>query len=182
MNTATYFLIITKYKDTGILNYTTLSKIFSVSDKTIKEYINYFEDVFLLKRLDKFHNKQKERIKSSKKIYASDNGFLEIATSSSKNFGDKLENIVFNILNQNCDELTYFKDGKEIDFKCKDYLYQVSYDISNEKTRKREMDAFKYLDSQNNSKHYIITYNENGVKDDIQIESLEQFILQPPNV
>jgi len=68
---------------TGQLNYTTLSDTFDVSDKTIKEYINYFEDVFLLKRIDKFHNKPKERIKSSKKIYALDNGFIQIAP---KNF------------------------------------------------------------------------------------------------
>lgn len=52
---------------TTILNYTTLSKTFEISDKTIKEYINYFEDVFLLKRVDKFHNKEKEQIKSQKK-------------------------------------------------------------------------------------------------------------------
>ena len=37
---------------TGQLNYTMLADTFSVSDKTIKEYLNYFEDVFLLKRLD----------------------------------------------------------------------------------------------------------------------------------
>ena len=163
---------------TGVLNYTTLSKTFSVSDKTIKEYINYFEDVFLLKRMDKFHNKQKERIKSSKKIYALDNGFLQIASSNSKNLGNRLENMVFNILNQNCNELTYLKDGKEIDFKCEDNLYQVSYDISDDKTRKREMDAFKFLDSQSKLNHYIITYDENRIEDDIQIESLEKFIFE----
>jgi len=163
---------------TGVLNYTTLSKTFSMSDKTIKEYINYFEDVFLLKRLDKFHNKQKERIKSTKKIYALDNGFLQIAQTNSKNLGNRLENMVFNILHQSCDELTYLKDTKEIDFKCEDYLYQVSYDMSDEKTRKREIDAFKSLDSENKCKHLIITYDENSVNDDIEIESLENFIFK----
>ncbi len=163
---------------TGVLNYTTLSKTFSMSDKTIKEYINYFEDVFLLKRMDKFHNKQKERIKSSKKIYTLDNGFLQIASSNSKNFGNRLENMVFNILNQSCNELTYLKDSKEIDFKCKDYLYQVSYDMSDEKTRKREIDAFRFLDVQSKCKHYVITYDETKIENDIEIESLEQFIFQ----
>lgn len=161
---------------TGVLNYTTLSKTFNISDKTIKEYINYFEDVFLLKRMDKFHNKQKERIKSSKKIYALDNGFLQIASSHSKNLGNKLENMVFTILNQTCDELNYLKDTKEIDFKCKENLYQVSFDMNDSKTRKREIDAFKFLDSKNKCNHCIITYDENSVENGIEIVSLETFI------
>jgi len=161
---------------TGVLNYTTLSKTFGISDKTIKEYINYFEDVFLLKRMDKFHNKQKERIKSSKKIYALDNGLLQIASSNSKNLGIGLENIVFNILNQTCNELTYLKENKEIDFKCENNLYQVSYNMSDAKTRKREIDAFKFLDKENKYKHNIITYDENKDEDNIKIVSLEEFI------
>ncbi len=161
---------------TGILNYTTLSKTFAISDKTIKEYINYFEDVFLLKRIDKFHNKQRQRIKSSKKIYVLDNGFLQIASANSKNLGVALENMVFNILNQTCDELRYLKDNKEIDFKCKDDLYQVSFDMSDDKTRKREIDAFKFLDSESKYKHHIITYDENKIQNSIKIESLEEFI------
>ena len=69
--------------------------------------------MFLLKRMNKFHKQQKERIKSSKKIYALDNGFLQIVSSYSKNLGNKFENTVFTILNQTCDELTYLKDSKE---------------------------------------------------------------------
>ena len=161
---------------TGVLNYTTLSKTFSMSDKTIKEYINYFEDVFLLKRIDKFHNKQKESIKSSKKIYVLDNGLLQIASSNSKNLGNRLENMVFNILNQSCDALTYMKDGKEIDFRCEDKLYQVSYEMNNEKTRKRELEAFKHLDPESKMKHSVVTYDENGTENGIEIVSLENFI------
>ncbi len=81
----------------GVLNYTTLSKTFDVSDKTIKEYINYFEDTFMLKRIDKFHSKPKEKIKSSKKVYVLDNGFLQIAPKHSKNLGLALENMVFRL-------------------------------------------------------------------------------------
>ena len=163
---------------TGVLNYTTLSKTFRMSDKTIKEYIHYFEDVFLLKRIDKFHNKQKEQIKSSKKIYVLDNGLLQIASSNSKNYGVKLENMVFTILNQSCNELTYMKDSKEIDFRCQENLYQVSYDMSDAKTRKREIESFHYLDVQNRCKHSIITYDENSIEDNIEIESLEKFIFK----
>jgi len=166
---------------TGILNYTTLSKTFEVSDKTIKEYINYFEDVFLLKRIDKFHTKPKEKIKSSKKIYALDNGFLQIAPTNSKNLGLSLENLVFISLNQKCNELTYLKDKYEIDFKCDKTLYQVSYEIVNSKTKQRELNAFKYLDTQDKWEHKLITYdtqNEDEREDDVKVEKFETFIYQ----
>jgi len=162
---------------TGVLNYTTLSKTFEISDKTIKEYINYFEDVFLLKRIDKFHNKLKERVKSTKKIYVLDNGFLQITKSNSKNLGQLLENIVFIVLNQTCEDLTYLKETKEIDFKYAEVLFQVSYDMSEEKTRKREMDAFKFLDKENRYKHKIITYDENENENGIEIISFEPYFL-----
>ena len=163
---------------TGVLNYTTLSKTFSVNDKTVKEYINYFEDVFLFKRIDKFHNKQKEQIKSSKKLYVLDSGFLQITSSHSQNLGIALENTVFNTLNQSCENLTYLKDNKEIDFKCNMRLYQVSYSMSDEKTRKREIGAFKFLDSENRFEHHIITYDENCADDNVKIESFDAFVLE----
>ena len=162
---------------TNLLNYTTLANTFDISDKTIKEYINYFEDVFLFKRIDKFHNKLKEKIKSSKKLYVLDNGFLQIAPSNSKNLGVKLENLVFNILNQTCDDLTYLKENKEIDFKCKNTLFQVSYDLSDSKTKKRELEAFKYLDKENKYNHFLITYDKDIQEDDVKIESFDEFVL-----
>ncbi|OHD98906.1 MAG: ATPase [Sulfurimonas sp. RIFCSPHIGHO2_12_FULL_36_9] len=160
----------------GIMNYTTLAKTFEISDKAIREYINYFEDVFMLKRLDKFHNKPKERIKSFKKIYALDNGFLQIAPTLSKNLGNALENMVFIILNQKSEELYYLKDGVEIDFFAEDCYYQVSYDISEEKTRKREVNAFSYFNSENKTKNILITYNTNEDVENINIVSIEKFI------
>lgn len=163
---------------TGVLNYTTLSKTFGISDKTVKEYINYFEDVFLLKRIDRFHTKQREKIKSTKKIYVLDNGFLQIAPSHSQNYGIKLENMVFTVLNRRCSEVTYLKEGKEVDFKCEEKLIQVSYTIQDEKTRKRELEAFGSFDTQNRYRHLVVTYDEEGGEQGVEIERLEQFILQ----
>jgi len=164
---------------TGILNYTSLSKIFDISDKSIKEYINYFEDVFLLKRVDKYHNKQKEKIKSFKKVYILDNGFLQIAPTNSKNLGASLENMVFTIFNQRDKEITYMKDKYEIDF-CIDnkYLYQVSYDISDEKTKARELNAFKHLDPNHTRENILITYDTDEDNDTVSILSLENFIFK----
>ena len=161
----------------AILNYTTLAKIFEISDKTIKEYINYFEDVFLLKRLDKFHNKQKEQIKSQKKIYTLDNGLLQLSTKFSQNFGQKLENLVFNVLNQNNENLTYLRDNYEIDFYTNKTLYQVSYKMDDEKTLNREINSFKYFNEDKTKESKIITLNESKNIDNIEVISIDEFIL-----
>ena len=160
-----------------ILNYTTLAKIFEISDKTIKEYINYFEVVFLLKRLDKFHNKEKEQIKSQKKIYTLDNGLLQLSTKFSQNFGQKFENLVFNVLNQNNENLTYLRDNYEIDFYTNKTLYQVSYKMDDEKTLNREINSFKYFNEDKTKESKIITLNESKNIDDIEVISIDEFIL-----
>jgi len=161
---------------TGILNYSTIAKTFVISDKSVKEYIGYFEDVFLFKRVDRFHYKPKERIKSSKKIYTLDNGFLQIVNLDNINFGILLENMVFNVLNRNCDNITYLRDKKEIDFKCQNSLIQVAYDISDIKTKKRELEAFEYFDKDRKNRHYLITYNQSDEIDGVFVKSFEDFV------
>ena len=158
------------------LNYSTLSDMFSVSDKTIKEYINYFEDVFLLKRIDRYHTKTKERIKSTKKIYALDNGLMQVAPKNSKNLGNALENWVFMHLNRENEALYYLKDGKEIDFYTQDTLYQVSYVIDNEKTKKREIDAFSYF-TDVATKKFLITFDTQESVEGIDIIAIDRFLL-----
>ncbi len=165
---------------TGQLNYTTLSDIFQVSDKTIKEYINYFEDVFLLRRIDKFHMKPKERIKSSKKIYALDNGLMQVAPKNSKNLGNALENWVFRYLTQENEEIYYLRDTKEIDFYCGDILYQVSYEIENEKTKKREVEAFASF-SHISTEYCLITFDTVEQIEGIKVKSIDSFLFLKEN-
>lgn len=162
---------------TGILNYTTLSRTFEISDKTVKEYINYFEDVYMFKRMDKYHTKQKEQIKSSKKIYVLDNGFLQIAPKHSENRGAALENLVFNLLNQTGSKVTYLKEAYEVDFLCEKILYQVAYDISDVKTRKRELQAFAHFKTDRIKQCRLITYDTNEKLDGIDVLSVGEFML-----
>jgi predicted AAA+ superfamily ATPase len=159
---------------TTILNYTTLAKTFELTDKTIKEYINHFEDTFMFKRIDRYHTKERVKIKSTKKLYCLDNGFLQISPKHSLNNGAILENSVFNILNQKYENITYQKEKYEIDFYVEDKLIQVSYDISDEKTRNRELNAFKYFDQ--TKQKLLITYDTTKNFDNIEAVKLEQFI------
>lgn len=145
----------------------------------IKEYIGYFEDNFLISTIDAYHTKLTQQIKSTKKVYANDNGFLNLGINRNVNNGNILENMVFTIFNQKDKEITYVKDNYEIDF-CIDneYLYQVSYDISDEKTKQRELNAFKHLNADNSKKNILITYDTNENNDDVQVISLEKFIFE----
>lgn len=158
----------------GIINYTSLASTFGVSDKTIREYIGYFEDVFLIRRVDRYHQKPKERIKSPKKIYVLDNGFLQI--SPRQNLGAMLENAVFVALNS-LDEVSYLKELYEIDFCSGDTLYQVSYDLSDEKTKNRELRAFGELDSRGKYKHKLISFDHNETINDIEVVSYDRFVI-----
>ena len=162
---------------TTALNYSTLSKKIGIDAKMIKEYIGYFEDNFLISTISAYHNKLTQQIKSTKKLYINDNGFLNLGITRSQNLGNILENIVFTILNQKDKEITYFKDNYEIDFCVEnEELYQVSYDITDEKTKHRELNAFKHFNSDNTKTNKLITYDTNANYEDVDIISLEEFI------
>ncbi len=161
---------------TTILNYTSLSKKLNIDSKMVKEYINYFEDNFLITTIPMYHTKLTAQIKSAKKLYLTDNGFLNLGINRTKNIGISLENLVFDTIYQNDDKVTYMKDKYEVDFYSNNTLYQVSYDIEDDKTKKRELNSFKYFKN-NNDKCKLITYDINDKIDDIEVVSLDKFLL-----
>ena len=161
---------------TTILNYTTLSNTFELSDKTIKEYISYFEETFVMKRMDRYHTKPKERIKSVKKTYIKDNGLLQIAPKKTPSLGTLLENNIYNYLSSKTEEITYMNDTYEIDFYNENTLFQVSYNIEDEKTKQRELRAFEYFKKEN-QKAKLITFDTDAKMEGIEIISFERFIL-----
>lgn len=162
----------------NILNYSTLAQTFGISDKSVKEYIGYFEEVFLLKRIDNYHNKPKERIKSAKKLYVLDNGFLQVAPKQSKDLGQALENWVFCHLYAQDAELCYRREQLEVDFYSHKMLYQVAYEMDNEKTYQREINAFKpFEESADVCK--LITFNRIDIElpENINAQSIDEFLL-----
>ena len=144
----------------------------------VAQYINYFEDNFLIHTISSYHTKITEQIKSAKKVYLNDNGFLNLGINRTINNGAILENEVFVVLNKFCEEVTYIKENYEIDFRCEDSLYQVSYKMEDEKTRQREFRAFNNFDSEKKYKHKLITYDETSLIQDIQIMKYEDFVFE----
>ena len=160
---------------TTTLNYAKLAKKIDIDAKMIKEYIGYFEDNFLISTISMYHNKLTEQIKSSKKLYISDNGFLNLGVKRSENMGNALENLVFIVLSYKNENITYLKDTYEIDFFDTNSLIQVSYDIEDDKTKERELNAFKYFE-EISSDFLLITYDVNESIDNVAIVSIENFI------
>ncbi len=171
-----FYYIVTNASNT--INYLSLSKKLGIDAKSVKEYISYFEDNFLITSLSKYHHKTTEQIKSAKKIYLNDNGFLNLSIDLKQNAGIRLENLVFNALYTDDNNLMYLKDKYEVDFYSKNTLFQVSYDIKDEKTKKRELGAFANFKFYHEVKHRLLTYDTNGEIDEVKIMSYIDFILE----
>jgi len=56
-------------------------------------------------------------------------------------------------------------------------MYQVSFDISEEKTKNREINGFQYFQFHHKTKKYLITYDTNESINDIDIISIDKFYL-----
>ncbi len=129
-------------------SYSTLKQVTGIKSlSTIKNYIDYFRNVFLLYTLDRFDYSVAKQKVSSSKPYAGDNSFLKIvAFNFTENRGKRLENLVFLHLLRSGKDVYYHLDKKECDFVVKDGLkvssaIQVCLDISNPETRKREIEG-----------------------------------------
>ena len=74
------------------------------------------------------------------------------------------------------EELTYLKESKEIDFYSENILYQVTYTIENEKTRKRELEAF-YSFSALSKNYCLITFDTYEEIEGVDVQTIDSFLL-----
>lgn len=123
------------------------------SERTAEKYIGYLEQAFLFFSLNRFSWKVREQIKSNKKIYCIDNGFVaSVGFTVGAEKGKLAENIVAIALRwkqlQGDFELFFWKNREnyEVDFVLKQgnsilQLIQVSWDVSDSQTRDREIRA-----------------------------------------
>lgn len=140
------------------------------STATILEYLHYFEESYLIQLVPKFSFSQKVQLVNPRKIYFIDNGLQQaISSSFSKDFGRKLENMVFWELRRLEKTLFYFNEnGKECDFVVgkQDAIEQVIQvcHLMNLENQAREIDglteAMNYFSLE---KGLIITFNQEDV-------------------
>jgi len=60
----------------NIINYSELGKSLDLSVHTIKKYISFLEDAFLIRTIKPFHSNTKKRLVKSPKVYIRDSGVL----------------------------------------------------------------------------------------------------------
>ncbi len=141
----------------------------SLGKNSLYEYLDYFEDAFLLFPISIFDLSLRKRQVNPKKIYCADPGLItaysikpEMSQSAS------LENAVFNELRRKNNEIFYYKtrSSKEIDYVIKNidgsiHLVQVCLDLSNDSTRTREINALIEAKNELNASFTtIVTLNQ----------------------
>lgn len=121
------------------------------SNHTVDNYVGFLKEAYLMLGLKKFSVKSSQRVRAEK-VYPIDVALMDGRQDAfaAENLGWRLETIVYvELLRRNRPidrDIYYFANasGYEADFVvCRgnrvEEIYQVSYDISNEKTRQREL-------------------------------------------
>ena len=133
------------------VNYDDLTKELGMSDKTVKKYIDYLAQAFLIQLLTRHSFKSKERIRNPK-AYIVDTGMQGNRDNvlAPENLGWRLENVVYIELLRRCAydfyDVYYYKPdsrAKETDFVVCDKnraveLIQVAYEIESPRAYDRE--------------------------------------------
>lgn len=170
--------------------YNKLKNNFSSSFDTIRDYMEYLMNAYMILSINKFDYSLKKQIANPKKFYAIDTGFSNaVSFNVSKKIGANLENIVFLELRRRGKEIYYYKTDKglEIDFlvpkENMTELIQVSVTLENDETRKRELRVFKEAKKElkGDLKMMFITFDssENIEYDGVEIEIINvlEFLL-----
>lgn len=122
------------------------------TDKTVRNYLDYLTQAFLIVPVTKYSFKSSERLRNGK-AYVVDTGMLTYRKDnlSPENLGWRLENVVLlELLRRNSPakrDVFYYRPtsrSREVDFVVSERgqvkeLIQVAYDISREKTLTREL-------------------------------------------
>jgi len=134
------------------------------SINTIIKYVNYLQIAYTIDKINPYSTKAKKELSYYFKIYNCDVAFNSLFCLDNKfDITHNLENIVYNELIYMGYKVKVFDNNeKEIDFiafkQNKKYYIQVAYSVADDKTYKREFEAFEKLD--NLSKKIIITNDD----------------------
>lgn len=140
---------------------------------TTEKYTKYLEEAYLVFSLLRYSAKSAQRIKSPKKVYAVDNGFVNAkAIQHSPDKGKLMENLVFTELVKRGfkpnSELFYYKtrNDREVDFVMKKgteitELIQVCYEVKNSDVEQREIKALAEASDELKAKKLtVLTWDE----------------------
>lgn len=151
-----------------VVSTTELAETFNFkTPNTVRNYISYLKQAYMLVGIKKYSPKSKMRV-TQEKVYAVDVAMMNLRenTFAGENLGWRLETIVLNHLTRKAAsegwDIYYLRDRSgECDFiVCKGnkvlQCIQVSYDISAEKTRKRELGGLLFANKQTKCENLLL--------------------------
>ena len=145
----------------SISDYLKQEENIKIAPKTIYNYIDYFINSHLIKKVQRENIKGKEILKIHEKYYITDHGFNQVFNGRNlSNASRTIENMVYVELLRKGYDVTVGKIGNfEIDFiakKHKKKIYiQVTYSLANDETVKREFRPL--LKIKDNYPKYVIS-------------------------
>jgi hypothetical protein len=164
-----------------LLSYRKLADLSGLkSEHTIAKYLGYFKECFLFFETSAFSFKVRRQVKSPKKIFVIDNGYLTAhGFQVFENRGVLFENIVAIELKKKAlkGELDFYyyktSQGYEVDFLIREnthitQLIQVSCQMNDGKTREREIRALLHAGKELNCENLLIISDEPSKKETIE--------------
>ena len=177
---STHFTVSKLYHNLKSLNH-------QIGKSTLNNYLSYIESSYFLKPLFYYAPSFKNQLQYPRKPYFIDNGFIScLSTKFSKNYGRLFENFVFwQLYKKHRENIFYYTNrfGQEVDFiifedNRPNKLVQVSWDLDDFETRKREERALLGLGKKLGCEQLSIVTKEKTTSDnpEIKILGLEEFL------
>ena len=150
-------------------SYNQIARTLNIAPDTVREYIEYAENAFLLYPLMKFDYSAKKQVANPKKIYFVDPGLINaVAFAFSENRGRLLENIVFIALMKKYGDIFYHRDRYECDFLVRSgrtivLAIQVTQSLQDDVTRHREIRGLvEAMDAHGLDEGTVVTASESA--------------------
>lgn len=175
-----------------ILNYNNLAKSLGFTIPTVKSYIDFLENAFIVRRLYPFHFNIKKRLVKSPKIYIRDSGILHRLLRLQSydqllgfpKLGNSWEGFaieqIYSLKNRDVD-MYFFRthDGAEVDLVFVKALKAIAtVEIKFTSTPKTSRGQINCINDMNTSLNFIITPNSDDylIKDNIRVCNILTFL------
>ncbi len=164
------------------ISYNKLKDLIKVgSGNTVSQFIDHFEQAYLLFSLRKFDFSLKKQLVNPKKIYCIDNAIIgRNAFSFSENKGRLLENTVFIEMKRRGKQVYYHKKKSECDFLIQEGLkittaLQVCYHLDYQNKDREINGLIEALNEYKLDEGLILTYNQ----EDLLIVNNKTVVIKP---
>jgi uncharacterized protein len=177
-----------------LLNATTIGNSLGVTTPTVKRYIDFLEDAFLLKSLHPFHWNISKRLVKTPKVFLTDTGILHhllgvndfVSLSGNPIIGSSWESFVFNqVLAVKPDgiDLYFYRThhGAEVDLVfARGYTVVATAEVKYSNSPQLSKGNFQAFEDLKSPVNYVITPSSDDflIKETIRVCSLKSFVFE----